>query len=398
MEIVLAGNGPGELRGWIRPVARQLRALTADQGVAPTLTLALTPSQFAGGREQEVVAGWHLFDRILDPATTVRTALGLRTVAVTRPAALVHLGGDLLLSGRLARRCGIPAAAFAETPLIASRHRYFARIFAATAALAADLGRRGVPEEKIMITGDPRADAFATSSPAPPLDVSSGDGSGLLVSFLPGSRDRFLTVLAPFFHQAATAAARVHPRTRFQFILSEFLTPATVETVRRRIEAANGVQIEWILKEGWQAVARSDFVVTIPGTNTLELALAGVPFAVAMPTDFMDRAAVEGLWEWIARLPGLGGSLRRAALTRYLARHRFLAIPNQRAGRAGVPEWIGSLSAADVGRRLADALSDVSGRAAIARALRDLGLGRPGAAARIAAEALRLAASSGTAA
>ncbi|MDR7452009.1 MAG: hypothetical protein QN114_09020 [Armatimonadota bacterium] len=396
-EIVLAGNGPGELRGWIRPVARQLRVRAADQGPLPTLTLALTPSQFAGGREHEVVARWGLFDRILDPATTVRTALGLSGVAVTRPAALVHLGGDLLLSGRLARRLGIPAAAFAETPLVATRHRYFARVFAATDALAADLRRRGVPVEKIVVTGDPRADAFAMPSPESSPDVPSGDRSVSVVSFLPGSRDRFLTVLAPFFHQAATVAARAHPKTCFQFIVSEFLTPATVEAVRRRIEAANGAQIHWILEEGWQAVTRSDFVVTIPGTNTLELALAGVPFAVVVPTDFMDRAAVEGLWEWVARLPGLGGWLRRAALHRYLARHRFLAIPNQRVGRAVVPEWIGPLSAADVGRHMAEALSDAGGRAAIARALRDLALGRPGAAGCIAAEALRLAAASGTA-
>jgi len=393
VEIVLAGNGPGELRGWIQPVARQLRR-AVDRDRALTLTLALTPSQFAGGREREVVRAWRLFDRVLDPPTTLRAALGVAGMSVARPAALVHLGGDLLLSGRLARRLKIPAAAFAETPLVALRHRYFARIFAATDALAAHLERRGVPKEKIVTTGDPRADAFAAASPDLP---PPGGTSGLLVSFLPGSRDRFLTVLAPFFHEAATVAARVHPGTRFQFIVSEFLTPAVVEALRRRIEAANGAHIDWILEEGWQAVTRSDFVVTIPGTNTLELTLAGVPFAVVVPTDFMDRAAVEGLWEWIARLPGLSRLLRRAVLDRYLARHRFLAIPNQRAGRAVVPEWIGPLGAEEVGRHLAEVLSDPSHCQAIRRSLRELAPGRPGAAARIAAEALRLAAAGGAA-
>src|SRR5713101_3937675 len=123
VDLLLVGNGPGELTGWIHPVASVARQL------APTdlrLTLVLSPTQFAGGREIDVVKSWGLFDRILTPGEGTRLALGARNLDVDRQVAVIHLGGDLWFSARVARRLRAPAGAFAETPLILRRHRAFA--------------------------------------------------------------------------------------------------------------------------------------------------------------------------------------------------------------------------------------------------------------------------------
>ncbi|HEY6103523.1 MAG TPA: hypothetical protein VI007_09905, partial [bacterium] len=347
VELVLVGNGPGELQGWIAPVARAARALATATASTVRLTLAMTPTQFAGGRETEVVESWGLFDRILHPATTIRISLGLERCDVHHPGALIHLGGDLLLSAALAARLRLPSCAFAETTLAARRHRGFQRIFAANKAVARDLVARGVPETRVTVTGDPRGDALAgvvRRDGLTPLGTRAP-----IVSFLPGSRDRFFEILAPFFAKTAAALAGRIPGVQSQFIISEFLTPSIVSRASADIcPEPGGPEIRWVTEQGWDAVARSDFAVTIPGTNTLELAMAAVPFAVVVPTQYLARMPLEGLLEWVARIPGLGYPLRSAGFRAYLRRERFLAIPNKRAGRAIAPEWIGTLQPQDV--------------------------------------------------
>jgi hypothetical protein len=100
---------------------------------------------------------------------------------------------------------------------------------------------------------------------------------------------------------------------------------------------------------------------------------------------------LEGWLEWVARLPGLGYRLRHAGLRSHLRRERFLAIPNKRAGRPIVPEWIGSLDPEDVATRVAGVLQDGRALADMADSLRALDLAHPGASSLIATEALRLA-------
>jgi len=389
IEFVLAGNGPGELHGWVAPVARAARALVPGAASDVRLTLALTPTQFAGGRERAVVESWNLFDRILDPAEAVRVSLGLERYAVRPPGVLVHLGGDLLLSARLAAKLHIPACAFAETTLIARRHRPFQRVFAATAEVARDLIARGVPDARVLVTGDPRGDVLTMTGRGTPATPPTGGGP--VLSFLPGSRDRFFAILAPFFLETARSVAHRAPEVRSQFLVSEFLTPSLVAEVMAEARTRHGSSVSWITEEGWRAVARSDFAVTIPGTNTLELAMAAIPFAVVVPTQHVARMPVEGMLEWIARLPGLGYPLRRAGLSAYLRKNRYLAIPNQRAGYALIPEWIGRLQPADVAERVVTLLADGGALEAMRASLRGLTLARPGAAAQIVTEALRVA-------
>ncbi|HEV8353171.1 MAG TPA: hypothetical protein VGR24_03120, partial [bacterium] len=380
------GNGPGELSGWIRPTAEAARAQARSSGRPVRLTLALLPTQFAGGAELETVRSWRLFDRIIEPATCVRLAAGLGSLETLRRGALVHLGGDLWLSSRLAARAGLPAAAFSETLLIASRHRGFARIFVPTGGHAAALRDRGVPSDKIVVTGDPRAAAPAeagTLAVAAPRDD--------IIALLPGSRDRFFRTAGPIFLEIAAALAAIRPQMRAVVVVAPFITPDTLAAVRH--PAGNGTTppVQWLTGDPWPVLTRARFALTLPGTSTLELAAAGIPFAVVLPTDHVALAPVEGLLEWIARITGLQRPLKRAILARYRARMQFLALPNQRAGRQIAPEWIGSPAAEDLARRVDDLLNDPPALAAMAAALSELYAPDAAAPSRIAASAYALA-------
>lgn len=385
-ELILTGNGPGELRGWVLPVAHAARARQVGQDQPTRLTAILTPSQFATGREADVIRRWGLFDRILDVPEALRVSFGLSTLSREPQAAVVHMGGDLWFSGRLAKRLGVQACAMSENTLIASRHHAFARVFAVSSEIAAALRARGVPPQKILTTGDPRADTI--------LDAESEveHASGYTVSFLPGSRDRIFEVVAPYFLAVAHGLAARIPGVNVQIVTSEFLSPGIIASMQQHAAAAwPGLQVHWVTDGSPAALLRSDVVMTIPGTNTLELAYLAVPFVVVVELGLLHRAPLEGAAEWLSRVPLLGPPLRQAMLRQYLRRTPYVALPNIRAGRSLVPEWVGRWAPDDLTKRLADLLADGKQRMAIRRELQQTFGGSRGASRVIVETALALA-------
>jgi len=386
VEIVFTGNGPGELAGWVRPVAHAVKEVASERGMGLSMTMALTPSQFASGHEAEVIGEWALFDRILEPAESVRLAVGMGRLFAAGTGTLVHLGGDLWFSSRLAARAQLPACALAETQHVARRHGSFAQVFATSQDVAGRLIHAGVPGAKISVTGDPRADTVPTQ--LPPL---SRDGSEHVVSFLPGSRDYLFRALVPYFLNIADQLHR-HERMRFQMVVSPFLRGEVIDAVRRDArQTYPDLALEWIVTEPWPALGESDLVVTVPGTNTVELGVAGVPFVAIAPAALIDHLRLEGLANWITRIPVIGRPFKRAVALRALHRQRFIALPNQHAGRLIAPEWIGTWPQDAFISYLQQLLADQPRRARMSAALRGLYAGARGASRRIAERSLALA-------
>ncbi|HRX26783.1 MAG TPA: cdisaccharide synthetase, partial [Aminivibrio sp.] len=95
--VLLLANGPGELWGWVRPVAAELKRRSRK------VSLLLLPCQFASGEERRVAESLAP-DELRGPsglAGTLRDALFLGRGA----EAVLQLGGDLAW-GRIAARAG----------------------------------------------------------------------------------------------------------------------------------------------------------------------------------------------------------------------------------------------------------------------------------------------------
>ena len=214
----------------------------------------------------------------------------------------------------------------------------------------------------------------------------------MTVSLLPGSRDRYVRALLPYLLRVADALQAIRPHVIFQIIAAEFLSPELLTAMRMDVIARwPALNIVWITRDPWTALARSDLALTFPGTSTVELAMLGVPFASIVPLEFIDRVPAEGLLEWIGRIPGVGRMIKRVAARRYFARPRLLALPNLRAGKAIAPEWIGRWTPAELANRVCDLLDDEGRRKTMRTELRALYASSTGAAARIAECAMTLA-------
>ncbi|MDR5695819.1 MAG: hypothetical protein QN121_11180 [Armatimonadota bacterium] len=382
-DVILVANGPGEVAGWAVPLARALRSLGSSEKVPLRLSLILPPCQFSTGRERDVAASLNLFDRIEGPWDCLKVIAGLKRFPVGHRACLVHLGGDLWYSQMLSRRLNVPAFAYVETPLVARRHRPFRRLFVPTAPLAKELGERGVPEAKIRVVGDLRADALSGS-----LARSESRSRGSVV-MLTGSRAQSFLWLLPFFLEVAKTIKQARPEVSLSLPISPFLPPCLVEEALRKEEKTlkdTGI----IVVEGgrWDLLASAELALTIPGTNTLELSMLGIPMIVVLPLQEPGRIPLEGLLEWVGRVPGIGPWIKWVAIRRYIRRKRFVALPNLLAGRKIVPEMIGPLSPGEVAAEALRWLEDDEGRRNMTEALRNLHPEGGGAAMRIAQEVL----------
>jgi lipid-A-disaccharide synthase len=144
--------------------------------------------------------------------------------------------------------------------------------------------------------------------------------------------------------------------------------------------------IAWVVRrDRYEVMAASRMAVTLPGTNTLQLAALGTPMVVVVPLNRVENAVVEGPLNWLSTRWRVTRALKRKLLLRVNARLPFIALPNILAGEEIVPELRAILQPSDVARDLVAWLDDGDRRRATSGRLRKLA-GARGAAGRLAAE------------
>lgn len=400
-EVVLVSNGPGELSTWLRPVLAALRARAPGLPVR----IALVPCQFASGREAEIARGFGA-DAVTEPGAFLRTVPRGRVPhgLGSERGIVVQLGGGAGLAASLAQRLGHPLHRYAFTP---GRHRAVERLYLPDERTARHARLRGTPPDRIEVVGNLVADAVRQD---PPIDTA-GEPHVLI---LPGSRDTFARPLIPLMLSVVDGLAARHPRARFVWPVSAYLSDDAIAagiagkeahvlggiSGRRegeRVHTPGGGVLEMVPEGARYAHARAaDLAVTIPGTNTLELGVAGVPSIVILPLDRPELIPLEGAGHWLGLLPGVGRYLKRWAVIAFVrGLDQPVSLPNRIAGEPLFEEVTGVMDAADLVRRADALLRDPHERARRRARLAET-MPAPGAAARVAARVVaRLEADAG---
>ena len=392
-EVVLVSNGPGELHTWLRPTLRALRAADPDLPVR----IALVPCQFASGRETEIAADFGA-DTVVTPGTYLRTVPAGRSPAELGAdrGLVLQLGGNVALAAALARRLGHPLHRYAFT---AGGHRTLERLYLPDAATARRARRAGTPRARIEVVGNLVADAFQEVAPAAPR----GDPHVLV---LPGSRAGFARPLIPLFLAVVDRLARARPDARFVWPVSGLLPEDTVRDGIAGVEAdvlggiagrrdgatvrtPGGAVLHMVGEDERYAHMRAaDLAITIPGTNTLELGIAGVPSLVVLPMNAPELIPLEGAGHWLGLIPGVGRYLKRWAVRAFVqGLEQPVSLPNRIAGERLFEEVAGIVDAPDLAAR-ADALLGDPGDLAHRRERLRATMPAPGAAERVARRVL----------
>ena len=403
---MLVANGPGELSTWVRPLARRLHQRRPLRPLQPqasaALTLVLVPCPNATGSEPQAAARMGLFERILPADRFWWLLLRPRRFGPwPRRGVVVFLGGDQFWTVLLSARLGYRHLTYAEW--VARWPRWNDRI----AAMGVEAAERLHPRwrSRCTVVGDLMADLSAASRDEAPLSA------GEWVALLPGSKGAKLAVGMPFLLETADRLRRLRPGCRFLLPLAptasvddllryagpanpiaasyaagqpQLLGPApsaaTDAGVQRRLRTAAGTEIV-LLEEhpAHGALSQCALALTTVGANTAELGALGVPMLVLVPTQHLEvMQAWDGGLGILARLPILHWLLGRLLAVWRMRNHGFLAWPNISAGRAVVPERVGTILPEAIAAEAADWLASPERLQGMRDDLRSL-RGQPGA-------------------
>jgi hypothetical protein len=385
LHIVATVNGPGEVAAWLYPFAHALRQLQPSA----TLTAALLPCRFASGREAQVIDGMPGVDHVLRWSESLRwLARGHAPQLRTPPDVLLHFGGEIAISIALGRRLGVPVVAYPEEAL--HRPQWLHRVFVRDARTA-----DGRESDAVRVIGNLMVDAALLRVP----HRAASPRARPVVALFPGSRTYFLQQLLPFFLRVAHSLQSGRPEVRFVLAQSPFVSHDDVRRAiapggervvegdngtlhvdgqRTFIRSERGVGVEVLSPE--QAMQHARLAVTIPGTNTAELAVLGIPMLLVLPTNRLHAVPLPGLAGHLGQIPVLGPAAKELIAQAIVRRRTFWAHPNRLANAAIVPEMIGLLSADAIAERLARILAQPLGP--MEQRLRQA-MGAPGASARL---------------
>jgi len=388
-DIVLVSNGPGELYTWVRPVLAELRRQAPERRV----TVSLVPCQFASGHETRI-AGTFGADAVTSPKDFLGLMAGNRSAFSPRAEAVLGLGGGAGLALGLAERLGAPTYRYSFVPYW---HRKLAALFVDAPRTAQRARLLGAPAGRLEVVGNLVADAVELAEPAP-------DTGSPHVLMLCGSRDAFAVHVVPFMLALADALHSHYPDARFVWPVSRLLSADALErgitgahkdtlggiSGRREgdtVVTSGGARLELVPEERRYAHMRAaDFALTIPGTNTLELGIAGVPSVVLLPLNKPEVIPLEGPGHWLSLVPLVGTALKRRAVL-LAAPHLPVSLPNNLSGENLMLELKGTLTLEGVLRDVLGLLDDRPERDRRRERLLTT-MPRPGAAAKLVARLL----------
>ena len=395
MEILITSNSPGEVASWLRVTVPALRRRLPEA----IITVALVPCPYATGVEKSVVEKLPGVDEVLSPWETVRLvqyphrrpSLGGRRRG---PGLVFFLGGDPWHALLLAYRLGYKVGGYFHKPGFWSRRFDFPLFCRAT-----------TDSPGAQVVGDLMVDGLTSTSPQERVSLGLSDDRPVLALF-PGSRSWHLRVTLAAYVSVVERVMESRPRVNgkpwFQCILvrSPFVDEAglqkaidnpwalgvpvaRVKAAHDMLVAESGLTIPVVTGLPGEVFPLFDFAMTIPGTNTAELACAAKPFLVTLhKRAFVGGGGLAGLLE---RIPFLPESWNIKLRQMKLARLRFTSHPNMIAQRIVAPEVMAGADTVDLEQELIYWLEDAEGRHALGLELQSI-MGQPGAAERLAEE------------
>jgi hypothetical protein len=367
MTYFVTTNGPGEVMGWVRPF---LRALYEREPRA-RVTVVVLPCAYATGKETATLQRLFPEATVLDPRAYGRFLMGRKISGMDRHGGVLqYLGGDLFHAKTIAKRLRLAPLTYKFTRR--SYSKMFERFYAIDEGNAAQMRALAAPPDLVRVVGNLVADAVVGSLEQLPPPPGTGEG----ICIMPGSRWYELRYLMPFFLAVASAIVRARPDMKITFVVSPFNSDeelaAGVEWpgdpahfgIAGRFNAsahtisAGGCTFAVDRSADYSVLARSQLVISIPGTKCMEAAVLGRALLVAVPLNKVEDIAMNGVWGYVNRVPVIGKPLKRWVARMAERRITFFAQPNIDAGRMVAPEMRGVLVPGDVAAQAVRMLDD----------------------------------------
>ncbi|MGQ9622843.1 MAG: hypothetical protein ACUVTO_05295 [Candidatus Caldatribacteriaceae bacterium] len=321
-------NSPGEIYYWLSPLLEAL----SDSPRPLRVWVFAPPCQFRCGREEEIIQGFPLVERVFGPRETLNLCWGRTRVSLPLKGLVLFMGGDLLYARMLKERSGYPLWVYDGYP------RRFRGVDLYLARFRKDFLSTSFPKKVFL--GDLLRSV--TLRPLCPLVLPEGS---LRFLFLPGSRLFAYSYLLPFFTLCAEALSSRFPEAVFVLSLPGHFRPEEIshfEETKRCFHIFFGFASELI--------ASASFIITVPGSNNFEILYRRKPGLVLLPLwkGAIEKVPIMGVGEVLGKIPLWGTIMKRALIKRMVYSSPFIALPNRVLGREALPELRGDIKVEEV--------------------------------------------------
>jgi hypothetical protein len=263
MQFILVSNGPGEVAGWVKPVAAAIRKKFPQDAIH----LFLVPCQFRSGDEKKMAESFGTLDKVYSPKEYFQF-LKNKSHTLPEKGLIFGMGGDIKHTEMLKWKLNYPAYWYSET---LTAHKSFKYVF--------NVKRDG--------------NLMADFDRAPNVDLAS-----LIehkkVSFFPGSRKKFIKVLIPFYQKTIIELKKIMPEVQTAWFLPPHLKKELTE------------QYDLNEKTVLNQINDTALMVSIVGTNNVELAVNQVPMLIWLPYNWPSLIPLPGLFGILSQIPVLG--------------------------------------------------------------------------------------------
>lgn len=379
-DLVIFSNGPGEVSTWVLPIVEAVIKREELQS-RYRIILIIHPCQFASGREGFVGRSMEGIERVIGPREYIKmliTGPGKRKHSFKKRGVIFSLGGDLMYPVFFKKRIRGEHLLYAYTNNT-GWEKYYNRIFVRNDYVKNKFLRRGVPEDKIFISGDLVYSSLKYRKGRSEVrdELSIYDGEKMVI-FMPGSRDFEVRYMVPVFLKVIDDLTDRLEGIRAFFLKSPYVSYEMLEEALamggriREAESITGTlskekneafyRIKFgkekrvvILEGGLEMWGMGvDFAVTLPGTNTIELAYRGIPALVIAPLNKPELIPVEGLLGVLKWFPWAGRGILRKAGYRYFSTFSYASLPNLYMNSEVVPELSGVIKTSDITEKVYD--------------------------------------------
>lgn len=342
--LFILSNSPGEVAGWVKPVAEAF----ARRNSGVRVTLVLLPCPYASGMEKRYGSEISSIDRVLTFCDVLKNK---------RPEGkkmTLQLGGDPMYGALLSVKYRMDWMIYTARP---RWRRRVMRYFVPDKAAERRFTDAGVKQERFIRTGNLMFDSV-------PWDMSAEQAKERLglsldtkaISFLPGSRPFEYGQGAAFFCRAAEEVLGTFPD--LQVLMP--IAPTVDETILIKGLAKYGLtwsgdnraetvfcrdcRVRLVRGEIFSAIKASDLVIALPGTNNLQVAALDVPLLMVAPLNEAENIPLDGIPGIIPqRFPGFK-HLKKKLIFHFNSKQKFVSLPNRLTGKAIVPEHRGLLT------------------------------------------------------
>jgi len=263
------------------------------------------------------------------------------------------------------------------------------------------LTAKGIDVKKIDVVGDLFVDATKPSFSREEIKKLWNLGADdFVVGIFPGSRPYQIKYMTPFFLRCAELIKKNFSNVKFILSKPVFVSEEQIEGAIKSEDSSGilegttgklsngwiitekGIKIQLISEMPYEVINAADLILTIPGTNTAQIASLGCPMVVVAPLNKLDEIPLDGAAGYVQFFPFLGRPLKKFLVKKFSDKLQWTAIPNQKAKSEIVPEVRGVTCPEDVARKAGELIVDYKRRKEISEKLKEV-MGEGGAARKI---------------